>query len=99
MAEETISFAGYTFDANKGCFACNHVMADQPVLLFCHEADGDLQFMCGKPGHESGDYAWMHATHVLGRHPALYNLPRVDLGFLAKRVTPSAAWVVSEIED
>jgi hypothetical protein len=99
MAEETISIGGYTFDADKGCFACNHVMADQPVLLFCHEADGDLQFMCGEQGHESGDDAWMHAAHVLGRHSSLCGLPIVDPGFLAERATPSGEWVVAAIVD
>jgi hypothetical protein len=97
VTRETTTFAGYTFDAGKGCFVCNHVMAGHPVLLFCHEADGDLQFMCGEAGHESGDYAWMHATHVLDKHPCLYNLPTVDLGFLAERVASSDEWTVVKI--
>jgi hypothetical protein len=99
VATETVSFAGYTFDIDKGCFACSHVMAGQPVLLFCHEADGDLQFMCGSVSHESDDYAWMHTTHVLEKHPSLYDLPTVNFGFLAERGTQSDEWVVAPIED
>ena len=99
MSPSKIDFAGYTFDRDKGCIACNHVIRGHPVLLFCHEEDGGLQFMCGAPGHESGDYTWVHTTHVLSKHPDLYALPTVNFGFLAERRDVDDGWKVAAIAD
>lgn len=91
----SISFAGYTFHDDKGCFACQHVMDGAPVLLFVHEADGDLQFMCGASGHEYSQCRLLHALHVLEQQPDLLKLPTVDFGFQAERADVNSPWVVS----
>jgi len=98
MTSSTVSFAGYTFASDKGCFACSHVMEGAPVLLFAHEADGDLQFLCGASGHDfEKECRWLHTAHVLERQPGLLTLPTVDMGFEAERTTVSAPWIVSPI--
>lgn len=99
MAEGTIHFAGYTFDRDKGCLACDHVLNGAPVLYFVHEEDGDLQFLCGALGHEWKDRRSLHASHLLEWHPDLLTLPRVDFGFEAERTDVNSPWVVSEIPD
>ena len=69
MDTSTISLAGYTFDADSGCFTCIHVMEGAPVLLFLHESNGDLQFMCGADDHDFGDDCrFIHTAHVLAWH-------------------------------
>jgi hypothetical protein len=95
----TISFAGYTFDADKGCFACQHVLDGAPVLLFVHEGDGDLQFMCGAVGHDYAQCRLFHAAHVLDAQPDLFGLPTVDSGFQAERTDAFSTWVVSPVPD
>jgi hypothetical protein len=66
MTSSTVSFAGCTFAADKGCFTCQHFVDGAPVLLFTHEADGDLQFMCGASGQDfDKDCRWLHMTHLL----------------------------------
>lgn len=98
MVSSTISFAGYTFDSDKGCFTCSHVMEGAPVLLFAHEEDGDLQFLCGASGHDFGtECRYLHATHVLEWQPDLLSLPIVEMGFEAERTAVGAPWIVSPI--
>jgi hypothetical protein len=97
MPQDTISFAGYTFDKDKGCLACEHVLNGAPVLLFVHEADGDLQFLCGALGHEWKKARALHAAHLLECHADLKTLPTVDFGFEAERADASSPWVVSAI--
>lgn len=99
MEQPRIDFAGYNFDGDKGCIVCSHVMNGHPVLLVCHEDDGDLQFVCGAPAHEGDDYAWVHASHVLSQHSDLYDLPTVRFGFLAERDSVNDDWKVSPISD
>lgn len=91
----TISFAGYTFNDDKGCFACQHVLDGAPVLLFSHEADGDLQFMCGESGHDGDSCCLLHTAHLLEWQPDLLTLPTVDFGFEAERANVSSPWIVS----
>jgi hypothetical protein len=98
VTRSTISLAGYTFASDKGCFTCSHVMDGAPVLLFAHEVDGDLQFMCGASDHDfDKDCRWLHMSHVLEWQPDLHSLPTVDMGFEAERTAVRAPWVVSEI--
>jgi hypothetical protein len=91
----SISFAGYTFDGDNGCFTCQRVMDGAPVLLFVHEADGDLQFMCGASGHDYSQCVLLHAAHVLEQQPDLLKLPTVDFGFQTERAHMSSPWIVS----
>ena len=96
MTASNISFAGYTFAADKGCFACKHVKDGAPVLLFVHEADGDLQFLCGAADHDfETQCMFLHASHVLDWQPDLLSLPTVDFGYMAERTGPKSPWVVS----
>lgn len=98
MTEPALSFAGYTFAADKGCFTCQHVMDGAPVLLFVHEADGDLQFMCGASGHDFDTQCrWLHTAHVLEWQPELLSLPTVEMGFEAERSGVGSPWIVSPI--
>ncbi len=96
MTTSGISFAGYTFATDKGCFTCKHVKDGAPVLLFVHEADGDLQFMCGDADHDfETQCIFLHASHVLDWQPDLLSLPIVDFGHMAERADAKSAWVVS----
>jgi hypothetical protein len=98
--DPVISFAGYSFDGSKGCFTCSHVWEQRaPVLLFIHDTNGDIQFMCGEGGHDSDDCIYLHAHHILESQPDLYDLPRVDFGFEAGRSGVGEPWVVSELPE
>ncbi|MBU4433367.1 MAG: hypothetical protein KKC14_03015 [Alphaproteobacteria bacterium] len=90
----TLGFAGYTFADTKGCRACNHVLDGAPVLMFVHENDGSLQFLCGANGHTEADASWVHASHVLATNPDLTDLPTVDFGFEAEREGMGKEWLV-----
>ena len=99
MSQSTISFAGYTFNSEKGCFACEHVLGGEPVRLFVHDVDGDLQFLCGSPDHDWNNSRprFIHAAHLLEWHPDLLTLRTVDFGFEAEREDTKSPWVVSPI--
>jgi hypothetical protein len=98
VKSSTISFAGYTFAADKACFTCQHVMDGAPVLLFTHEPDGDLQFLCGATGHDFDTQCrLLHTRHVLEWQPDLLALPTVEAGFEAQRTNVDAPWIVSAI--
>jgi hypothetical protein len=100
MIASTFSLAGYAFDADKGCFTCIHVIEGTPVLLFLHEANGDLQFMCGADDHDfTADCRFVHAAHVVARHPDLSSLPIVDLGHVAERANTRSPWLVLPLPD
>ncbi|MEG8039006.1 hypothetical protein QP166_06470 [Sphingomonas sp. LR60] len=100
MDTSTISFAGYTFDADKGCFTCIHVIDGAPVLLFLHEGNGDLQFMCGVDDHDfEKDCQFVHATHILDEQPDLASLPNVELGHLAERIDAQSPWAVHPLPE
>ena len=100
MTPSTLSLAGYTFDADKGCFTCIHVIEGTPVLLFLHEANGDLQFMCGADDHDfETDCRFMHAAHVVARHLDLSSLPLVNSGHVAERMDPQSSWIVAPLPE
>lgn len=70
------------------------------MLLFTHEVDGDLQFLCGAGGHDfDTQCCWLHASHVLEWQPDLLLLPTVEMGFEAERTSVGAPWNVSAIPD
>lgn len=98
MTDSAINFAGFTFAADKGCLTCQHVMDGAPVLLFAHEADGDLQFLCGESHHDFDTQClWLHTSHVLQRQPDLLLLPTVEMGFEAERDEVGSPWIVARI--
>lgn len=96
MTASSISFAGYSFGESKGCFTCEHVIDGAPVLLILHEADGDLQLMCGAPNHDFDEQCrFLHLAHIMEWQPDLLLLPTVDAGFEAERTGKDAPWVIS----
>ena len=97
MSSSQPSFAGFTWEETKGCRACSHILAGLPVLLFVHEADGSLQFLCGAEGHAGDDAVWVHLNHVLDKHPDLCHMPTVDMGQESERPARGQDWTVSSI--
>jgi hypothetical protein len=94
-----IDVAGYRFVTNTACFVCVHVMDGKPVLMFTHDSDGDLQFLCGASSHQTED-ARIECLHcVVQAHPEVSTLPRVDLGMLAWRDDCDTAWNVELNDD
>jgi len=90
----TVSFAGYDFPDNKACIACVHVLNGESVLVFSHESDGDLQFMCGRKRHTIDEARVVDVDDILQLHPDLVSLPVVEMGHLAERLDPNEEWVV-----
>jgi len=96
MTRSKIELAGYAFNADKACFTCQHVIDGAPVLLFTHETDGDLQFLCGAPDHDfDAQCRYLHMAHVLDWQPDLLSLPQVESGFEAERADVNSPWIVS----
>ncbi|MBA3526132.1 MAG: hypothetical protein M3438_04875 [Pseudomonadota bacterium] len=93
-----VEFAGYTFDDHKASFVCKHVLDGNPILLFIHEIDGDIHFMCGAAGHTMEDIALVGISHLLEHLRSIAELPIVDPGFLAERPEPGGDWEVQAIE-
>ena len=99
MTSATISFAGFSWTNSKGCRACSHVMAELPILLFLHEANGSLQFLCGADGHRADDAVRVHVSHILDKHPDLLDMPVVDPGHEADRSAQDRTWTVRRLPD
>lgn len=96
MPSSELNFAGFTWSSSKGCRACKHVMQGEAVLLFVHEEDGSLQFLCGAEGHAQDDAIWVHAAHVLDLNADLRHLPTVSFGEEAERTAVGANWKVTQ---
>lgn len=89
-----IDFAGYSYPDNKATIACSHVLNGSSVLLFVHELDGDIQFMCGEAGHEPDDAHVVGLEHLLEHIRSMADIPVVEPGFMAERSYPGAAWKI-----
>jgi hypothetical protein len=50
MSESTISFAGYTFDSDKGCFTCQHVWTARPFFFLSMKPMAIFNLCVGQPG-------------------------------------------------
>ena len=94
-----IDFAGYSFDENKASFVCQHVLDGHPVLLFLHESEGDLQFMCGGGGHSVDNLHVVCLSHLLEQIRSMADVPVIQPGFMAERSEPGSMWKVEAIED
>src|SRR4051794_3066519 len=70
-----IEFAGYTFEEQNASIVCQHVLDGHPVLLFVHEADGDVQFMCGAAAHETDDARLVGIVELLEHLRSIANMP------------------------
>jgi len=92
-----VEFAGYIFDDHKASIVCQHVLDAQPILLFVHDADGDIQFMCGRGGHTADEAKLVGIVELLEHLRSIANMPVVKPGFLARRAEPGAEWDVEPI--
>ena len=90
-----IAFAGYNFDDHKAAIACRHVCDGLPVLLYVHDDEGDIHFMCGAADHLDDDLVVVGLSHLMEQVRAMSDIPTVDPGFLAERDFPGADWSVA----
>ena len=94
----TVSLAGYDFDDRKICFVCNHVYCGAPVLAFVHDSDGDLMMVCGGGHRDDGDFVTGRLLHIVGEHPDLLTLPKVNKDEMAERLSSKDPWQVKPFE-
>ena len=94
-----IDFAGYSFDPNKGCFVCQHVLDGHPVLLFAHDEDGEIHFMCGGKDHSVDNLHVICLSHLLEQIRSISEMPTVGPGYMAERSEPGTKWEICTIED
>ena len=93
-----IDLAGYSFDPNKACIVCGHVISGMPVFAVAHDDDGDLQFACGAEAHTAADWHLLGLEHLDLNELALTGMPTVDPGFAALRAKIDTAWEVVSVE-
>lgn len=94
-----IDVAGYTFQDNRAAIVCRHVWEGQPVLVFVHDDDGDIQFYCGEDGHTGADALVLGLVEIADRLRSMDDLPTVKPGFYADRPAVGSAWTTHEIEE
>jgi hypothetical protein len=92
-----IDLAGYSFDSNKACIVCGHVIDGTPVLAVAHDDDGDLQFACGHKAHTAADWHLVGLEHLDLNELGLGGILTLDPGFAALRDDTDAAWQVVPI--
>jgi hypothetical protein len=92
-----IHFAGYSYAEHKATIACSHVLSGAPVLLFVHDEDGDIQFMCGESGHGVNDASVVSLTHLPEQIRSMADIPVVEPGYAAERSEPGAPWSISAV--
>ena len=92
-----IDFAGYSYAEHKAAIACSHVLSGAPVLVFVHDEDGDIQFMCGESGHGVDDAQVVGLTHLLEHIRSMPDIPVVEPGYAAERSAPGAPWSISPV--
>lgn len=77
-------------------YVCDHVFYNnRPVLLVCHERDGDWQFLCGGT-HPGATPKVVGMEHLLERDPTLKQVLHLPLGWDAERTDASSAWRIAE---
>jgi len=94
-----ISFAGFSYPEHKATIACSHVLSGDPVLLFVHDDDGDLHFMCGASGHAVDDYSLVDLSHLSEHIRSMPDVPFVQVGYAAERSSVGAPWSVISASD
>jgi hypothetical protein len=92
-----IDFAGYSYAENKATIVCSHVLDGTPVLVFVHDSDGDIQFMCGVSGHGVDDAFVVELSHLLEHIRSMSDIPVVEPGFMAERSEPGAPWSIHSV--
>ena len=92
--EECITIAGYDVPSDRAAIVCKHIVEKADILLFSHDGDGTMQFLCGcEPSVDNGRVA--HVGHVLEQHPDLGHLPLIQPGYEAERASTTSPWIVS----
>ncbi|WOI54417.1 hypothetical protein [Parvularcula sp. LCG005] len=96
---QDISFAGYTYAANKACLICEHLFLHhaEPNIIV-HDFDGWLQCLCGEVDHISDQAKVVALSQIIDRLPGISELPVLMPGQLAER-TRDGTWIVEKIED
>lgn len=94
-----IKLAGYTFPENRASIVCTHVWAGRPVLVFAHDIDGDIQFLCGDDGHNGSDALVLGLAELEGQLRSMDGIPTVKPGYRAERSTIGSDWIVREMGD
>jgi hypothetical protein len=69
------------------------------VLLFVHEEDGDIQFLCGETGHGVDDAQVVGLAHLLEHIGSMTDIPVVEPGFVAQRCRPGAPWSIRPVAE
>jgi hypothetical protein len=79
-------------------FICNHIFENtKPILLVCHNADGDWQFLCGGT-HAFGEKPKVVGiVHLLERDPTLKNLVDMPVDYEAERESIGSKWIITKI--
>lgn len=94
-----INLAGYAFPDNRASIVCRHVWEGQPILLFAHDDDGDIQFYCGDEGHSGADALVLGLAEITDWLRSMVDLPTTRPGFYAQRPAVGTAWSVHSIEE
>ncbi|MFL6793955.1 MAG: hypothetical protein ACJ8D6_02745 [Sphingomicrobium sp.] len=94
-----IDFAGYSYAEHKATIACSHVLSGAPVLVFVHDEEGDIHFMCGESGHGADGCRLVGLTHLLEHIRSMPDIPVVEPGYAAERREPGAPWSVSPVSE
>lgn len=89
-----IDFAGYSYAEHKASIVCSHVVSGAAVLLFVHDEDGDIQFMCGQPAHGVDDAQLVGLTHLVEHIGSMPDIPVVEPGYAAERTAAGAPWSI-----
>lgn len=87
---------GYKNKAETLSYVCEHVFYNtRPILLVCHERDGDWQFLCGAT-HPGAIPKVVGMEHLLERDPSLKQILQLPLGCDAERTDTSSVWLIAE---
>jgi len=83
---------------NRAAFTTRPVLeADHPILLVCHDEDGDWQFLCGTTNRPR-DGRVVALGEILKRDPSLAQVADLPEGWRAYRDDAAAPWVREEME-
>lgn len=93
-----IDLAGYAFPDNRASIVCSHVWDGQPVLLFVHDSDGDIQFYCGAESHAMSDALVLGLAEIAGQVADMQDIPTVEPGYCAERLHLGGSWTIRLID-
>lgn len=94
-----IDLAGYSFQNNKASIVCTHVWNGQPVLLYLHDSDGDIQFFCGEDNHFTTAALVLGLAELEEQLRSMLDLPAVDAGQCAERSHVGGPWKIQSMDD